>query len=357
MSVPHLADIAARRLGTCAVLLTLGGCASPGVPRPPSLHLPAPVRDLRAVRSGDRVQLTFTAPTETTDHQPFTGRHGQQLITALLCRVEAARCTEVARLPVLPGQGYETQEVLPPALTVGAPRPLRYRVRVVNAAGRDAGPSRDALTAAGQAPAAITGLAATTVAQGVRLLWQQAAAPSPVRVEAQTEGETAGQRPAARLLQTPPAGPSRDPGGAVDREPAPGTRVSYRVYRQRTAMLDGVAVPLNGAAATVTAIRGADVFPPAAPTGLIALSAELEGSGPGVTLSWEPNAEPDVSAYVIYRAVGDGPMARLSTAPVRGVSFQDSAVHAGEHLRYAVTALDGAGNESAKSAPVDVDVR
>src|SRR5436190_22722788 len=45
----------------------LSSCGSPGVPLPPSLELAKPVTDLRAVRKGDKVFLTWTAPTLTAD--------------------------------------------------------------------------------------------------------------------------------------------------------------------------------------------------------------------------------------------------------------------------------------------------
>src|SRR5581483_3861903 len=47
----------------------LAGCGSPGAPLPPSLELASPVSDLRAVRKGDRVYLTWTPPAHTTDRQ------------------------------------------------------------------------------------------------------------------------------------------------------------------------------------------------------------------------------------------------------------------------------------------------
>src|SRR5580698_9410281 len=49
------------------VAATLVGCGVPGIPKPPSLDLPQPVADLRAVRKGDRVYLDWTVPSETTD--------------------------------------------------------------------------------------------------------------------------------------------------------------------------------------------------------------------------------------------------------------------------------------------------
>src|SRR5664279_2800106 len=49
------------------VLLT--GCAQTGAPLPPSLELPRPPTDLRAIRKGNHVTLNWTEPTLTTDRQ------------------------------------------------------------------------------------------------------------------------------------------------------------------------------------------------------------------------------------------------------------------------------------------------
>src|SRR3982074_393314 len=53
-----------------AALVMLAGCASVGPPLPPSLELPKPPSDLGAQRKGDRVLLTWTVPSATTDRPP-----------------------------------------------------------------------------------------------------------------------------------------------------------------------------------------------------------------------------------------------------------------------------------------------
>ena len=353
------------------MLLLLAGCASPGVPRPPSLHLPAPVRDLSALRTGDIVQLHFTAPEQTTDHQELMRKGVPVPLTAVVCRVQGATCLAIERLRIAPGQPVDTTDSLPPPLTVGPGRPVAYRVRVENPLGRDAGYSRDALAAAGAAPPEVAGLAATTVAGGVQLTWQAATGQrDPIRVEAQLleagapapspSGITA-RRPsvrAERLLEIRPV--PRDPGGAVDPAPLVGARIEYRVYREREVQVNGTALPLRSASATVLAVRSADVFAPAAPVGVLAVSFSTEGAGPAVSLSWEPGSEPDVAGYNVYRALGAGPFERVTAAPVTGLSYQDTAravLVPGAHLRYAVTAVDRSGNESARSAVAEADVR
>src|SRR4051794_27774183 len=58
------------RLSLCfLLLLALAGCASPGAPQAPSLRIPKPVEDLTATRKGDHVLLTWTPPTQTSDHE------------------------------------------------------------------------------------------------------------------------------------------------------------------------------------------------------------------------------------------------------------------------------------------------
>ena len=51
----------------------LVGCGSPGVPIPPSLELPRPVRNLQASRKSDKVTLTWSMPTKTNDQRNIRG--------------------------------------------------------------------------------------------------------------------------------------------------------------------------------------------------------------------------------------------------------------------------------------------
>src|SRR5581483_1078180 len=130
-------------LGFITLLLIASGCGSPGPPLPPSLELPKPVTDLRATRKGDKVFLTWTTPTETTDRQ--TVRH---LGPTRICR-SVGPMTTCATV---------VGEVPPPPLSNGKPRPssftdtvprdvqvnhpavqLSYAVSVLNSSGRSAG--------------------------------------------------------------------------------------------------------------------------------------------------------------------------------------------------------------------------
>lgn len=88
-----------------------------------------------------------------------------------------------------------------------------------------------------------------------------------------------------------------------------------------------------------------DVFPPAPPTGLVAVA------GPDmVSLSWEPGPERDLDGYRVWRkepAAAD--FSPLADGLVRETTFTDRSVRRGATYVYAVSACDLAGNESPKS--------
>src|SRR5579864_4176569 len=87
----------------CLLLAALpAGCASPGVPLPPSLELARPVTDLRAIRKGNIVRLTWTNPSQTTDHQNLGHGGVVEICKALDTGIKACG-SPVARIPFQPG--------------------------------------------------------------------------------------------------------------------------------------------------------------------------------------------------------------------------------------------------------------
>ena len=133
-------------------------------------------------------------------------------------------------------------------------------------------------------------------------------------------------------------------GNTDDRRPDP-RKLSSVVFvqglddgREHTLFLDDIEV-VDGA---VT-----DATPPTAPTGLAVRGWERH-----CELSWNPGGEPDLHAYRIYRA-GDGknfvPVGTQRGARSRAVDFPGGP---GRRVSYRITAVDGAGNESAPSAIV-----
>ncbi|GAA3550305.1 hypothetical protein GCM10022197_01450 [Microlunatus spumicola] len=94
-----------------------------------------------------------------------------------------------------------------------------------------------------------------------------------------------------------------------------------------------------------------DVYPPAAPTGLVA--APQTGS---VKLGWSTSPESDVVGYRVYRGTATGTLTAVTTDPVTTTTYTDDGLLPGATYRYQVTALDAMGNESPVSAVVTTTV-
>ncbi|MBB5063147.1 hypothetical protein HDF15_001487 [Granulicella mallensis] len=184
--------------------LGMVGCANPGPPRPPSLKLPAFVKDLAATRRGDVVELRFTVPQRTTDGLPLHLTN----VTAKFCRaVDTGACVPVAELPEQnfavtakgqPGQTNSNQtgvnqtakgqidqanvavahDALPATLTAGAARVLTYRVELYNDTNHTGGFSEPAYAAGGATPSPVEELHAQGSRLGVVLSWKPSDRPA-----------------------------------------------------------------------------------------------------------------------------------------------------------------------------------
>ncbi|MGC1619993.1 MAG: hypothetical protein WA765_16000, partial [Candidatus Acidiferrum sp.] len=101
-----------------------------------------------------------------------------------------------------------------------------------------------------------------------------------------------------------------------------------------------------------------DIFPPAAPQNVVAVV--LPGATPGsavADLSWSINLETDLAGYRVYRSEQQGTRGTLITPDLLlAPAYHDTSVEPGHRYWYSVTAVDRAGNESAPSAAVAVDV-
>jgi fibronectin type 3 domain-containing protein len=96
------------------------------------------------------------------------------------------------------------------------------------------------------------------------------------------------------------------------------------------------------------ALTPVDTFPPAVPANLRAAAAPAS-----IELAWDRDTEADLAGYRVYRAEGSGEFARV--AEVSQIpTYSDSSIEHGKTYRYAVSAVDQAGNESRRSEPVEV---
>src|SRR6185437_6958497 len=253
----------------------------------------------------------------------------------------------------------------PVPLTVDPATLLTYRVQIFNAKGHSAGLSSPAFAAAGAAPPPIQHLRATPTREGAMLEWQPQPAEALVELDrllVQT-GTPARKPPTKQTkqpkqpLQLTPTAPAEvhlqagstasDPGGTIDPTAQRGETYRYTAQRVRSVVISGHKLRLASAQSPATTLVMRDTFPPKAPASLVAAP-----SGTSIDLSWEPNTEPDLAGYLVYRQlvspVGTlvGTPTRLTPGPISAPAFSDQTAQPGQTYSYRVTAVDTAGNES-----------
>ena len=345
---------AALAVVLCALL---SGCGTPGSPQPPSLNLADPVGDLLAVRTGNQVALTWTMPKRNTDKTTI-----KVDVAARVCRREGTGTCEQAGADVMVAAGKPGSytDTLPSSLTTGTARPVVYFVELRNGKGRSAGLSNGATVLAGEAPARIEGLKAVVRKQGVVLNWT-------------ADKTSGGPNEAVRLERTllsastkphGPLDPPREPdkeillvdvgaeqGRAIDKSVHFGDKYAYRAQRLSQVIVNGQALDLAGEFSTPVEVEAKDVFPPGVPMGLAAVAtAGVNGEGPAIDLSWQPDSDGNLGGYVVYRREGEGDWRRISgTATTVEPAFHDAQVEAGHTYRYAVSAVSKDGYESGRS--------
>ncbi len=385
-------------LGSICTLLC-AGCANPGPPKPPTLALPEPVRDLAAERVGDRVLLRWTTPSRTTDDIDI-----RRPMTAEICREVGSRpltpaarlsaCTIVRSLPVSPGPS-EAEDELPVALSLGPAVLLTYRIKLKNESGRSAGNSAyAAFAAAGAVPPAISGLNAVASERGAVLEWNALSAgsstsstadlvelrrvdlslvpvtpkkPAPAPVLSPAKSKRTQSKPSektepdtvylrvAEESRAAPVGSGR--AGTVDETAVMGDTYTYVAERVAKLTIGSHVLEVHSAPSATVTLAMTDTFPPRPPTGLATIAGNADAAGnASINLSWDANTEADLAGYRVYRQLArpdgtpEGPLARLTALPITAPAYRDVAVKPGQRYIYHVTAVDASGNESAPSA-------
>jgi hypothetical protein len=373
--------------------LILASCAQTGPPLPPSLELPKPPGDLRAIRKGNVVTLTWSEPALTTDHQSV-----RYLGPTLICRsseTEITACTnQVAILPpptTIPQKTKKSQQqkpTPPPLQTYADTLPasaesdnpdaeLTYAVEVLNRNARGAGLSNRVHVPAIATLPAPADLSATLNDDGVDLTWTSIAAPNArpgveyrYRIYRRNESqnnEPAAQKPTGKKeknkdtiaaeLPVGPAGPTHflDP---IEWEKT----YQYRITAVTIITKPESQIQLEGDDSAPLEIVAHDIFPPAIPAGLQAVYSG-EGQKPYIDLVWAPVPSADLAGYNIYRSegntepnAGEGKkrettleLIKINSEPVKTPSYRDTSVSPGKTYTYAVSAVDVRNNESKKS--------
>jgi hypothetical protein len=335
--------------------IALAGCGTPGAPLPPSLGIPKPVGDLEAIRKGNSVTLTWSAPTDTTDGS-LVRKTGKMLVSRSISsgsRVGAAEV--VAQVPL----ESALKEPEPPSPTAKdslssvldtANDFVVYTVVAQSNLGKSAGPSNVASVPLVPTPPAPARLQATAVPQGISLSWDQ---PSPRenrsrltaqygwRVMRREEGT-----PAPVIVKQIDLG--NETARFVDSSIEWQKHYDYWIAPITLWQGDGKKGVVEGDNSPVASVFANDVFPPDAPVGLQAVYSGLADQ-PSIDLAWTPSTEPDLAGYNVYRHTGDEPPVKVNSALVKTSAYRDTQVKLGVKYFYSVSAVDLRNNESNKS--------
>lgn len=386
-------------------------CGKKGPPVAPLYLVPSPVSEITAGRVEDRVRLRFALPTknqngpgidlarveiyavtvapgaetppnrelmtkpylsgqieveppaaegESTDAPPATAAKDErpspgetvtfveQLTPAILQpparKPETGKPPAPPPLPVttdpqtgLPVTPFAPKPGLPAIGSATGSEPVRvYVIRGVARNGRPGPPSPRVQIPLGSVPTSPKGLMARNAEHAVIVDWLPALASVGAKLPAYNIYRAdAPHRPInATWLEAP----------AFEDAAAPIGEESC--YQARTVDRTG-AVSIEGELSEPACITRTDVFPPAPPRGLAAVST------PGVVqLIWNANTEKDLAGYVVLRAdLPDETLRPLTPKPIRDTVFRDETAKPDVRYVYAIVAVDSATppNSSAPS--------
>ena len=309
----------------------LCGCGYMGEPLPPALNRLERVQDIAAVQRGSNIHVQFTIPQTTTENLPLkkgsrdielrigpppTGAFSTEAWLRTADRVPMVTDDKPTAYVVYPAAKYYNKTVFV-AVNVHGP-----------SGGRSVGWSK--MVAVPVIPELPTpqALELSDAPDAVHLEWH-AGAPE-FRVF---------RRPIPDLGWTQIATSAKP--SYTDSTIEYGKTYEYEV--QSIQKLDDTYA--ESELSDVKTIKPMDKFAPAVPTGVTAVPGTRS-----IELVWNRNTEKDFASYNVFRdgmKIADG-----LTAP----AFSDRGVQPKVKVQYQVSAVDTAGNESARSSPVEATV-
>lgn len=325
-----------RRTWILSGVAVLAGCGYVGEPLPPALSIPERITDLDGVQRGGEIVLRFTPTLQSTDQLVLKTLRAIELRAGpkgegefeLGRWVAGAEKFDLEFVPEtrmeyrLEAKEWEGREII-------------VAVRGVGPTGRGGDWSNLLVLKVTKALPKPSGLTFKGDAKGVYLTWKSGPLPAGGRWRVWRRGE---EETESTLL-----GLASDPSW-LDTTAATGSKYSYWVQ----AMLPQGERQAESEPGEILSVVFRDEFPPATPRGLTAI-AGLNG----VELAWERNVEEDLAGYQVYRALEDGPLEKLG-APVALPAASDAGAVAGRRYRYAVAAVDTAGNTSKLGEAVEI---
>jgi hypothetical protein len=353
----------------------MSGCASIGPPEAPSLELPKPPADLQASRKGDKVTLTWTIPTRTTERQSVRYLGKTQICRNLVGPLKqcdpvvgnVAPPADFQRIKSSPKKlKLSFSDMLPASDESAHPRDFAsYAVEVLNEAGRGAGISNQMHVSLVPTIPPLANFFAKVTALGVVISWQCPPTSHSLngvqhlfRIYRRQEASATQKVEQSKIADvdvsncvagTVAVQSSNENNSFVDQ-----TFDWEQTYFYRGTVVSGIeaagkpTVEVEGDDTPEVKVFTNDVFPPAVPSGLQAVF-----SGPGqaafIDLIWSPGADPDLAGYNVYRRESGETLVKLNAELVKTPAYRDAQVTSGKTYIYSVSAVDERGNESDKS--------
>lgn len=368
------------------LLLLVTACGKKGDPQPPLPRGPRAVSDLALEQEAADATLSFSYPDRLLSGQPLTDLQSIEiyrivdpspLLTsprpagpvppaprtdeapaaaarriALNLRVAEESfyrdATRIDRLAV-PALAQHTRgavivyrDPLPPLFAKGhAPTSLAYAVVSLRRHGERSPLSNIALLSPEVPPGPPVLLAVTPQEGRICLEWLEPARDLLGRIPVKVGGYFVYRRALPEEEYDAPLNPTPFSGTAYIDSGAPyGAKLVYTIR----STLPGKP-RIEGPPAEEAVVDYRDVFPPAPPARLDALSEHAV-----VRLVWDPVAAADLAGYIVLRAEGDAPAVRLNRDLLKDSFFTDESVKAGQRYRYTVRAVDASGNQSSPSS-------
>lgn len=363
-----------------AAICAISGCAAPGNPTPPHTGIPRAVGDLAAHQEGAAVVLTFTLPTKSVGGDTLDSTPDIDLYRASAPAPGGKpQFTLAATIPAGAVENYTRAGKIQisdnlDSSTVARGANLVYSIRTRTSKKRASADSNLAavqLLLATQPP---TDLRANVTEPAVILTWSapaedisgaELAAGSNLSYHiyrAELEASSASpQEMSQAKFKVPPAliGSATSPEFRDEHFTFAANYVyMVRAVANRASEQSPQTQSVESADSAPLLLTPKDIFPPAAPTGVVAAMVPATNQQPAyVELSWEANGEPDLAGYWVYRSEdSDTQGTRINSELLLSPVFRDTNSSAGKHYFYRVTAVDQAGNESPPSAAIAVDV-
>jgi len=359
-------------------VIVFAGCGAPGEPTPPSPPVPVAIADLAAQQAGDGVQLSFTLPATNLSGDRLSATPAVEILRGDL-RPDGLPDPKSFRVVyTIPGalvDNYRSEnhirftDPIAPEETKAHPgATFTYLVRTRLSQKRASADSNIVSLRVFPVPERIASLEARVTESAIELSWHapartSAGDPLPAVTGYRLYRSEIGS---SAVSSTTPSVPL----GKLDTQATPLAFTETPSYRDSTFAFDRTyayivrsVIQVEGNAressdSEPVIVTPHDTFPPAAPQGVVA--AVLPGPSPGavlIDLSWSINLETDLAGYRVYRSEEQGTSGQLLTPDLLPTpAVRDTSVAPGHRYWYTVTAVDRAGNESAASAPVAVDL-